>query len=148
MKINAQQLAFLLSIPKKDAKIKILRSLRKDGQEYKESDHEFHPNPSAEIEIIEKHEKLKIKQAVENIKNNALTSPAYKKYLLYDYPTKRIGAIVDKEDKKENKEEKITRPKTVRLPPVLRSLLSEENLNQIEDYWNKNFNVEGIILKP
>lgn len=134
MKINAEQLSFILRISKKDAKIKILRALRKDGQEYKESDHEFHPNPSADVSLIEKYEKIALSFAIEDIKTNALKRPGYKKYLLYDYPSSKLSGK--------------RLPKKVSLPPALKSLLSKEDLVEIEKYWNDHFENTQVLLKP
>lgn len=135
MKIDSRQLAFVLGITKKDATIKILRALRLDGQNYKEIDYEFHPNISADVKIVEKHEKIDLEFAINDIRENALKRPGFRKYLLYDYPNKKI-------------ESHKTIPKTLSLPPALRSLLSEETLKEIKDYWIDHFSIEGMFIKP
>jgi hypothetical protein len=67
-----------------------------------------------------------LQMAVDDIRNNYLTRQASKKYILCDYPEKEL------------KTKLVTQ---VKLPPVLTSLLKDEDVNFIESEWNRRYGI-------
>lgn len=61
-----------------------------------------------------------LQQSVEDIKNNFLKRPSTKKWILCDYPEKEL---LTKERHK------------VKIPPVLASMLTDDDLNTIKNEW-------------
>lgn len=131
MKINEKQLAFILGISQRNAKIKILRAkgreMVKAGEKLEhplELDHGYYTTVEIESSVITDYEGVDIDFAIKDIYENALKRPGYRKYLLYEYP-------VSKMDKKDP-------TRIISLPVALKSMLSDESVETIKEYWEKN----------
>jgi hypothetical protein len=130
-KVTARQIQFLLKENPDKAWMMVMqvrKALDKSVNVFAEKD--INNNPSVDVDEFDKHHKLQIGMAMEDLYNNALIRPAFKKYLLHDIPEQKLGEVF--------KNGKLP-PKTIRLPSVLRSLLSPESLSRIDEYWNKHF---------
>lgn len=129
--ITSKQLAYIMStnpsssMTHKNAMKIMLRAKRKNGEVAKESDYEFLEEVVADISIVSKETGIDLELAVKDIRENSLKRPAFRKWILYDYVSEKL-----KGDKP---------PKRVSLPPALKSLLPEETLKEIRDYWNEKF---------
>lgn len=134
--LNYKQLAFILDIEPIEAARKIIyvhckmfglgapaRSNLIRDYYYKGSEW---PKEMA-IESLSKHLNLPdLQLAVDDIQNNYLTRQASKKWILCDYPEKELK----------------TKLKTqIKLPPVLASLLKDEDVNFIETEWHKRYGI-------
>lgn len=120
--IQPQQLAFLLGIKKNAAK-RMLCSIKNIENPKLYTDYEVRIS----VEEFEKRKNIPIKMAIEDLYNNALTRPAFKKYLI-EYPLDKL--------KPNSKGEY---PKTVRLPYILKSMLSIETLEQLSKIWHDKY---------
>jgi hypothetical protein len=123
--ITSKQLAYILSVSHKDAMKIMLRAKRKNGEVAQETDWEFLEEVICDIEVVSKEVNADIQMAVKDIQENSLKRPAFKKWILHDYVSDKL-----KGDKP---------PKKVSLPPALKSLLPEETLKEIKNYWNEKF---------
>lgn len=79
------------------------------------------------IEEFEAKKHIPIKMAIEDLYNNALSRSAFKGYLI-QYPLSKL---------KPNKDGDY--PNTIRLPGVLRSMLSSETINSLQEIWIKKY---------
>jgi hypothetical protein len=123
--ITSKQLAYILSISHKDSMKIMLRAKRKNGEVAKETDWEFVSEVVADIEIVSKETNADIEMAVNDIRENSLKRPAFRKWILYDYVSEKLKGK--------------TPPKKISLPPALKSLLPEEAVSYIRDFWNEKF---------
>lgn len=135
--LNAQQLAFILDMNKEDARARMCNAwCKSQGIENKsywnEKDKIIDPYPVAmPIEILSKELNLPtLQQAVDDIVN--LVRPAAKKWILCDYPEKKIKAA-EKAGKK--------MPIPVKLPPALLSMLPTDTVEVIKSEWVKRYKV-------
>lgn len=131
MIITARQVQFLLKESPDKAWMMVMQ-VRKhlDPSVNILGDKDVIKDPNVDVEEFDKYHKLEIKRAMEDIYNNALIRPAFKKYVLNDIPETALGQIF-----KDGKNP----PKTIRLPAALRSLMSPGDLQKVSDYWYKNF---------
>jgi len=88
-------------------------------------EHEINPDGEIDAELFEKKTGIPVVFALKDLRENALKRPAFKKYLLNDYPEKMLNVARP--------------PETVTLTPALRELLSDEVVSEIDRYWNKNY---------
>jgi len=131
MKVSANQIQFLLKGNKDRAWMMVMQVRKYLGEPVNfEGDKGIIKNPSVDVKEFDKYHKLSIEAAILDIKNNSLTRSAFKKYLLFDYPEKKLG--------EKFKEGKVPKD-TIRLPPILRSLMSPKDLQAVDDHWNKHF---------
>ena len=137
--LNAQQLAFILEIPKEKARAKMCYAWCKekgiDNTAYKsEKGKIIDPYPQAmPVEILSKHLNLPtLQEMVYDIRHNYLNRPASKKYILIDYPEKFV--------KKKDDEGK-RQPHHIQIPPALRSMLPKQVIEQIHSAWKKRYPV-------
>ncbi len=137
-KINASQLALLLNIPKKDAVKKIFIATGKPIHEFDKF--EESGNYSIDIKKLSDHLKIDLNFYLNDIANNFLKNQSTGSFIL-DYPAKKI-----KPSKKTG-----LMPKSVTIPSVIKSMLSEEVIEQIKTKWNQKYAFEvkefGIIFK-
>jgi hypothetical protein len=124
MRITAKQLAFLLNITKTNANKKIMLALHGNYAQAK-MEHEINPDGEIDAELFEKKTGIPVVAAMNDLRENALKRKAFAKYLLRDFPEAAIGVQRP--------------PKLVRLPEGLRSLLSEQVIDEICEFWNKNY---------
>jgi hypothetical protein len=133
-KINAQQLALLLNIPKVDASKKIYVA---NG--IKEEFDKKEPY-SIEIKKLSKHLNCDLDFYLNDISKNFLKNQSTGSFIL-DYPSKKI------------KPSKTTglMPRSITIPTVIKSMLSDDVINQVIEKWNKRYAFEvkehGIIFK-
>jgi hypothetical protein len=80
---------------------------------------------TADADVVTKEVGFYVAKAMDDLYYNALKRPAFKKWILYDYPCKQLNA-------KET-------PKKVSLPPGLKIMLSDEVIEEVKRYWNERF---------
>jgi hypothetical protein len=132
-KVNSRQLAFLLEIPLAQAKDKIAFAYCMDTDQPPHRDNiEFYPN-SVEIDVFEKHCGIKIRQAIEDIRNNYLNRHVTRGYIL-DYPRKFVDYAHD------------APKKMVRIPPGLRSILPKKIQGEIIHGWHERYSNTNLIF--
>ncbi len=123
--IDSKQLAYVLGMTHKKAKVTMLRAKNPNASEEQIAvDFTVSDVLVADIDEFEKATGIQLRAAVDDIVNNSLKRAASRKRILQDYPLSKL------------KTEKP--PKQVRLPAELRSMLSKEDLDEIESYWRKN----------
>lgn len=146
--LNSQQLAFILDIKKEDARAKMVRAYEKSkGIELRDNIEVATANWSEKGKVKDEHPafmKIEILAAglnipdlqkmVDDICLNYLNRPASKKYILVDYPEKWI-----KKCETEGKEF----PVRINIPPALKSMLPDETVNTIHNYW-KGFRTHDL----
>jgi len=131
MKVTASQIKFLLKESPDKAYYMVMKAKEFAGESVSmKGDKGIIKNPEVDVDKFDECHKLEIRKAMEDIYNNALIRPAFKKYVLHDIPEEALGQIF-----KDGKQP----PKTIRLPAALRSLMSPVDLQKVEDYWFKNF---------
>lgn len=130
MKINAKQLSFLLSVTVRSANIMICRAIHGDNEAQIKVEIKMNKNCSADVDLVEKSTRIPIKWALTDLRENALKRSAFAKHLMRDYVEKQLNVKKPK--------------KIIRLPPVLRSMLSKETLVEVESYWNQNYSGKKI----
>lgn len=124
MTISAQELAYILSI-KVDSANSIIALRASDNIETARMLSAVNSNLKIPIELLKGVTIIDLEKAIEDIRENSMTRPAFRKWLMVDHPLSKIA---------------VSRPpKTVRLPRGLRSLLKEKDLLEIEAYWNNRF---------
>lgn len=134
-KIYASQLAILLDISKDDAGKKITVALNKASKNPIEYDKKS--DPSADIEIMSKHLGVDLNFYLNDIKVNFLKNSSTGSWIM-DYPVKKL------------KVSKSTGcyPKTVTIPRVIKSLLSEETIKEIIRRWEERYiEYAGVTFK-
>lgn len=122
--VSACELAYILSMRVSRANHIIAIRLA-DNVETAKMISAVNPNLRIEIEKLKGLFVIDIAKAIEDIRENALSRPTFKKWLMNDYPLTKMKVDVP--------------PKKVRLPAGLRSLLKESDLEQIESQWNRRF---------
>lgn len=134
--INAQQLAFVLDINKEDARAKMCvawsranglsnSAHRKPGSKKIIDDYPL----AMEIEMLAKQLNLPtLQSSVDDITENYLTRPASKKWILCDFPEKAI--------KKAAEDGKVAK---LNIPPALKSMLSNRDVEFIKREWAKRY---------
>ncbi len=131
MTINPTQLSFLLEIPAKDARAKIICAIeRHKGNKavnLKKVDDSYDKYCSCEEPILSKYLRIDLNRAITEITNNFCKRPATKGWIL-SYPETKL-----KPDKKG------FLPKTVSIPDALRSFLTDEDIAWIVSEWNKRY---------
>lgn len=135
-KLTYKQLAFVLNIEPIEAARKIIFvycKTRGESAPLKSNlirDYYFKDSPwpkEMDIESLSKHLNLPdLQMAVDDIQNNYLTRQASKKWILCDCPEKELKTKLVNQ---------------VKLPPVLASLLKDEDVNFIESEWNKRYGI-------
>ncbi len=124
-KIDSKQLAYVLGMTHKKAKVTMLRAKNPSANEEQiEVDFTVSDVIEMNIDDFEKATGIQLRMAVDDIVNNTLKRAASRKRILQDYPLSKL------------KTEKP--PKQIRLPAELRSMLSDEDLKEIESYWRMN----------
>jgi hypothetical protein len=124
-KLNSSQLAFLLSIPRKEAQKKLERAYIKIE---KKVIHQDNPIYSVAVETIEKGLNLRLKEALQDIHDNYCTRHATRAWLL-NYPSEKL-----------NKSIKTNKPlRKVSLPYTLKSLMSSESITEVKTLWDKYY---------
>lgn len=152
--LNAQQLAFILDIKKEDARAqmcnawckahgipndrddegpKIAKTTRSKGKKIVDPwPHEML------IEMLAEQLNLpSLQQMVNDIRENYLVRPATRRYILQQYPEKKILA---------GEAEGKTYPIPVDLPPALKSMLPDETIKSIYNAWVNGF--KTIRMEP
>lgn len=131
--INAKQLAFVLDIKVIDARAMMCHAWAKYNRidneaEYNEKGKIIDPYPLA-MEIVMLAEQLNLPtlfQSVKDIQDNFLKRPGSKKWILCDYPEKEL------QTKPRNK---------IKVPSILTSFLSNDDIQFIENEWNKRYGI-------
>lgn len=134
MKVNANQLKYLLSKgASKERAWYMIQKVRLHLNQIKDinAEKKIDSNPSVDVDEFDKFYGLQIRFAMEDIYNNALKRPAFKKYLLHDIPEQELG--------REFKKVTDTPKKTIRLKPALRSLMNPKDLEKVNEYWQEHF---------
>lgn len=134
MKVNAEQLNYMLDKgATKNKAWYMIQKVRLHLGEIKDINAEvkIDANPSVDVDEFDKFHGLHIRAAMEDIYNNALKRPAFKKYLFHDVPEQELGRTFKKPTEKPKK--------IVRLKPALRSLMNPEDLKKVDEYWQENF---------
>lgn len=135
--LNAQQFAFILGIKKQDARAKMCfahcSSKNETCKAFFDEDgklqgHEQYPEALAISLLSERCNLPDLQTAVNDIKDNYLTRPASKKFILCDYPEKQIERMAENGEKKR-----------IRIPAALKSMLPLSTVRTIDDEWRKRF---------
>lgn len=136
--INAQQLAFILDVKKVDARKKMIYAwAASKGEKCKawtdrgtgEIMNDDYPS-AMEVGMLSRYLNLPtLQQSVDDIQANYLTRPATRKYILCDYPEKRILRQTEAGKQQLN----------LSLPSALSSLLPRSTRETIKDEWKKRF---------
>lgn len=152
--LNAQQLAFILDIKKEDARARMCNAWCKEkgipnekddggpkvaGAKRSKSKKIEDPYPlEMEIEVLARQLNIPtLQQMVDDIRENYLTRPATRRYILQLYPEKKI--LSGEADGK-------TYPIPVDLPPALKSMLPTETIKTIYNAWINGF--KTIRMEP
>lgn len=131
MKVTANQIQFLLKESRDKAFYMVMKAKEFAGEKVSMvGDKGIVKNPEVDVDTFDQCHKLEIRKAMEDLYNNALIRPAFKKYVLHDIPEEALGQIF-----KDGKQP----PKTIRLPTALRSLMSPQDLQTVQEYWDKHF---------
>lgn len=144
--LNSQQLAFILDITKEDARARMCNAWTKEkgiGKNYDQSIKGVTRNKKNKIEdgypqampiaLIAKQLNIPdLQQVVDDIVNNYLVRPGTKRYILFEYPEKKI---------KRAESDGKNPPFKIDLPPALKSMLPRETVDQIYKRWTENYNV-------
>ncbi len=72
---------------------------------------------------------------VNDINKNYLTRPACKKWILCDYPEKKMKSLAE-----------AGKPMRVAIPPALKSLIPEKTAQTIRLEWQKRYAQQKIIV--
>jgi hypothetical protein len=139
--INSKQLAFILDIQKEDARAKMCTAWAKsqgieNAAEWSKTGKIIDVYPvTMEVEMLAKELNIPtLSQMILDVADNYLKRPAYKKWILCDYPEKEI-----KKCKESGKPFKLS------IPTGLRSLLSDADLNVIKSEWRTRFPNTRVI---
>jgi hypothetical protein len=141
--LNSQQLAFILDIKKEDARAKMCvawckakgipnkaeRDTKSDGTRTgKVKD----PYPAGmPIDLLAEHLNLPtLQQSVDDITTNFLTRPGSKKWILCDLP-----------EKLKLKAQEEGKPVKFAIPPALRSMLPDDQIEFIRNQWKINHQI-------
>lgn len=151
--LNSQQLAFILDIKKEDARARMCNAWAKEkgiekndawkvavpGAKRSKSKKIEDPYPlEMEIEVLARQLNIPtLQQMVDDIRENYLTRPATRRYILQLYPEKKI--LSGEADGK-------TYPIPVDLPPALKSMLPTETIKTIYNAWTNGF--KTIRMEP
>ena len=138
--LTKQQLAFILDIKAEEARAKMCHAYCKfKGIENKAWINDknkvvdSYPVDMA-ISILSKHLNLPtLQQSVDDINKNYLIRPATKKWILCDWPEKRIEAL-----------RKLGKPLKVSIPTALKSMLPDKTIQTIKSEWQIRYKSEGI----
>ena len=136
--LNAKQLAFILGIEVQDAREKIVYAYCKStGQSVPAKRNKLHGEDikytdyptDVPIEVLSVHLNLPtLQESVNDIEQNYLTRPGSRKWILCDYPEKKIKSLTTSEGRKK-----------LSLPGALKSLLPDSVQKTIHDEWRRRF---------
>lgn len=136
--LNAQQLAFILDIKKDDARAKMLTAWEAEGNKIKCSwvttksgtrklNEEIDHPEALEIEMLARRLNIPtLQEMVNDIESNYTKRPAARKYILQDYPEKKIQNNNAPNFK-------------LKLPAGLRGLISADSRKEIYTAWKDRF---------
>lgn len=122
--VSACELAYILSMRVSRANHIIAIRLA-DNPETAKMISAVNSNLRIEIDKIKDLFVIDIAKAIEDIRENAITRPTFRKWLMHDYPLSKLKTPFP--------------PKKLRLPAGLRSMLKEQDLAQVEEQWNSRF---------
>lgn len=131
--INAQQLAFVLEITKEDARAKMcvawekFKGLNHTTERVKGKIVTDYPEVMDAEMIANQLNLPQLPLALKDIHDNYLKRPGSKKWILCDFPEKEL------QTKPRNK---------IRIPSVLKSLLSDDDVQYIQTQWNKRYGIQ------
>ncbi len=135
--INPTQLSFLLEIPAKDARKKIICAIeRHKGNkaiDLRKLDETYDKNCFCDEPTLSAYLQIDLGKAITEITNNFCKRPATKGWIL-SYPETKL---------KPN--DKGFMPKTVSIPDALRSFLTDKDIGWIINSWNERY--EFFITK-
>jgi hypothetical protein len=141
--LTKQQLAFILDIKAEEARAKMCVAYCKfkgieNEAEINSKGKVTDPYPQAiDIDILSVHLNLPtLKAMVEDIEKNFLIRPASKKWILCDYPEKKLKALKEAGDKRLR----------VTIPSGLKSMLSDKTQQIIKNQWLQRYKSEGILV--
>lgn len=134
--LNSQQLAFILDIKKEDARAKMCnawskakgikntaRRKRKENGDLGKLEDDFPAHMPIDL-LAEQLNLPTLQQSVDDITQNFLTRPGSKKWILCDLPEKlRLKALED------------GKPAKFALPPALRSMLPDDQIEYVRNQW-------------
>lgn len=141
--LNSQQLAFILKIKKSDARdmmcaawekskgierkwAHIVGGVKIDEKTNKKSDPYPHAMP---IDVLSSGLNLPdLQLAADDINKNYLTRSASRKFILDDFPRKKIESF---------KEEARQLPFSLKIPPALASMLPQKSQDEILKWWKE-----------
>jgi hypothetical protein len=133
--INSKQLAYILDIKKEDARAKMCVAWSNSNGITNTAERDkkgkiIDSFPLAmETEMLAKELNIpNLMQAIEDIRENYMKRPAYRKYILCDYPEKQI-----------KKCEESGKPLRITFPAGLRALLSDSDVNAIKGEWRDRY---------
>jgi hypothetical protein len=133
--INSKQLAYILDIKKEDARAKMCIAYSKANNVANDAVRDKKGKivdsfPLAmETEMLARELNIPtLQQAIEDIRDNYLKRPAYKKWILCDYPEKQLKRC-----------EESGKPLKIPFPSGLRSLLSDSDVNTIKGEWRDRY---------
>lgn len=134
--LNKKQLAFILDIKAEEARAKMCVAWCKDkGITNKafinDKDKVVDEYPETmPIEMLSSQLNLPtLQSSVDDIVQNYLSRKASRKWILCDYPEKKIGLGV--------------KTSSIKIPPALRSMLPSESVKTIQEYWSKNYRIKS-----
>ena len=134
MRIDKTILSYLLNITQKDAKLKIQSCIQKHGLANKTCSIK-----SSQIELLSSHVCYDVDFAIKNIRKSYTKSYTTLEWIL-NYPA---HLLVKKYRKLKHGDECIVSyPEKIRIPPVLRKLLTEEQRKFILEKWHERYSNE------
>lgn len=146
--ITKDVLAALLKCSQKDAHKKILRCMAEMGkinENPTERDLGIYPDPGIKPEELKNYLGIDFDFYLRNIREKYLTTQGTKRYILEEYPEGKIQKILKKI---ENSEYVKPQPSKIRIPSVLRKLLTPDQHKEILTSWNNRYSnlvSDGIV---
>lgn len=134
MRIDKAILSYLLNITQKDAKLKIQSCIQKHGLSNKTCSIK-----SSQLDLLSNHVQYDIDFAIKNIQKSYTKSFGTLDWIL-NYPSHLIVRKYRKD--KISNEFYNTHPEVIRLPPVLRKILTTEQKQLIIEKWRKRYEFE------
>lgn len=122
--VSASQLAYILSTTRKKANHIIAIKLFENFEQAK-LERKLNKDLKIAISKLEGLFVIDLKKAIIDIRENSMSRPHFRKFLFLEYPMTKLREEFPS--------------KKIRLPRGLRSMLREQDLNEIESYWNNRY---------
>jgi hypothetical protein len=122
--VSASELAYILSTTQEKAN-KIIGIKLFNDHTQAELECKLNKNLRIDISRINGLFVIDVEQAIIDIRENAMSRPHFKKWLLSDYPLEKLRVEYPK--------------RKIRLPRGLRSMLKKSDLDEIEFQWKRRY---------